>query len=805
MWTYQTTRAATEVVSASSLTGSGQQGGTSQVTASADLVTDSQYYSATSVTRHSWSSTATQGAYGASSRYQESYSTERLEIYSNGEMGSESVAEGFVTSADSSVVWDFTSSVTRETRYTYTYGPFGGFTTSSTSSSSSTAGRTLGSYRSATETAGTGVTAESTTTVTATRSARTVSAGALTTSATTQTLTTSTTLATTTATTTYATVASTTLTAPVAVVRFTELEASEQGWEATYSGVAAGFIAGLGATWSKRTGTFTPLASTRPVASLATYTRSHEVSAGETLTLTTSLATTLTHTHTTNASVLPATATATRTLQAIATSTVKLTRQRWTATAASTHTGVLSLHDTRASTVTVLATGSVPLTHNVNASSTATAPLALTWTTTTAVSLRRDAAPVAFSGTTVVTQAYDVPFSTTASSSSSWTSSTSTVVTATATETTGTHIEEVFVTSETYTEECGVPPPATNSGSISFLIGATRHVVYGSTTHNGPVDHTASEVEYEESTIEDTRTTTSTATASTSITDSESGTHWVGGPANLTESYAAQQEQGISVTYPSLVGGVLAAASVPWTVLAHSAAGGFALPHKLAGTDTLCRDLSLAGGATLFYPWWASHAGPGGPVTPMLYPEPRAYAQGGTRFTVQWMSTATALDWTTASGDTTTSATFRAVFSYAQSATWFGHQSARGTSTSVPDGSAVTVGSALGGVPERSEFRAAAVYPPGVRHATEQTGGTTSASTTSALTSAELRSASNVGMAFPSSNESAWSLTQQETRWTFDDAFSGGGFSPVLDLASLTPAGGSFFPATVTLSKFPSL
>lgn len=794
MWTYQTTKAATETLSRSSRTSAGSIVDQSLMTFSLDVGTATQRESFTSFSSARWDMTSTQGAYGAMSQYAETLVTAWTD--------SVLIPGGYLVDQRESnwtsrVEWGFTSSATYFSTSWLLFQDNDGATftdsSSETASTLATTSRTLASHLSSTDTAAATVTAEGTTTVTTTRTVHSASSLGTTQATETFTQTTSTTRTSAITSTGYATAASTTLSAPVAIVRISEMEPAEQGWHVTTPPVWAGYASELASTWSKRSGTWNAIAETLPSSSLATYTHTHLATGTETLTLTTSYQSTATHTHTHHASVIPATATTTRTLAVASTSTLTTTRHRWTATATSTHTGIASLHPTQSSTVTVLSSSSLGFTYNTGPSATGTAPLAITWTTTSALAARRTAVPFATTGTT----AFSIGNTSSSSTATTIASTGTETVTTTATITTGTATTYSLVSSTAFTDPHLATDAHSETSSHTVIVGAdTTEYWLDTITHaGGQTFHSVTFETWHSITAPLTATSTGTAT-STSTTSATTTAQLNGG---FTQGYSATQTMGISITYPSLHGSAIAPASVSLTYHEHTAAEGFRAPDRLASTDALARDLSLAGGVSLFYPWWATQEGAAGPATPRLYTVPRAYATGGTDFTVQWQESLSSLDITTRSGTGTTTASTRAGFTTGASATWFGHRSA----TNGP------AGSSCGGVPARAEFRAAGFFPPGVRHLTEQTAGTASASSTSWLVNAELRSATNVGAAFPTRTETAYSLTRSETSWSMFDAMANPAgtppFVPTLDLASLTPAAGTHFPATFSLSKHPAL
>lgn len=674
-----------------------------------------------------------------------------------------------------------------ETRITTVFD--GGVTTASASASTV---RTRDSYRSTTAIVGTYAAAvDTTTTHTTTRSVVTTAAGPTTTSAAeTFTQTTSTTVTSSANAIDYLTAPSTTLSAPVSLAPVSEAAATEQAWEITVTDWSAGYASQLGSTFTRRTGTLQTTSSALPLTSTSTFTApGFNTNAGTTYTLTTTLASSTIDTFVPFASVFPATATSTRSLALLTTETTTLTSPLVSSFVA-TLTGQASDYITTNFSELTLYGFPEPVTINVSPTETATAEFQPTWLGSAlniiyssrglgyATSASGDTGTVTtYTGTVTIT---DVDSDTDISTATVTTTETETVT--------------EFEGGGTYTEACGIPPPNVQTGSLSYIIGATSYTESATTTHNAPSPHTVSVETWRASAS--THSTTYTTIEGFSYTFTTTGT--ITGTISISDVSSFTIENGVSYTFPKFHPQTTAEASVKWSAHAMHPRPGFRHPLELAPAGDLASALSISPSSTIYYPFAATQDDGDGARTPLVATHSTSYQTGSSVWSARWDTSDSRLHWssgitstytTTSDGATVTRtstdsvATGKASFSALSLATWFAPQS-----TTVH-----SAGSRIGGIANKSEHGAALYTPGGFRHHTHQIAGTFSSSYADWIEFGDLGASSNEGYALPTRTESVWSVLQGQTKWKYDTAIS------------ITGGTGATSRPVVTLSLNPNL
>ena len=662
-------------------------------------------------------------------------------------------------------------------------------TTLTTSSSQSTWIATRPSYLSGTITTTSAMAAGTTSTATATTSQVTTTAG--TTTASTSAATTSvvtTTAASTITTTVGATAAARTLTAAEALVAVTEAAADEDLWEITQTADSAGFISEVAATFTRRTGT---LATSSSVLSVASSMGSYGVTFSATqtsaaATVDTTATSSSADTHVPFAGVYPATLTSTRSFGLLTMITSTIGQSQISSTMANFATSVTG---PSASTIRRTTTAGLNIRYNQAATATATAILGVTVATSSTIAGRPIPPQLASSASATVSAATFASGTTTASKTV--TSTTSTTSTGTASLFTYGTTFTVFISSASAVSTCAVAASTQTASAQTNHAGYTDAEYY-STFHNAPSDHTlsTSAVQWQAYTLLSTRTTTSTGSTSTNTT----GT----GTISIDSSYVTGSSsigiEGVSYTYGLLSPQVTFDGTARASFIAWRQGGGHQHPLSLAVGDALHTAQPIAG----YFAWGsltASQINPSGAITPALDTMATMHTTGATIATARWDTSDSRMHLTT--GITTTyTATSRTGTSTTTSATGtttasFSSQSGA-TYYSAETATAASLWSRMGGQAGNSAFAFTALLPPGVRHSTTQSSGS-SASGTAWGTDWLIVSGTSAGLALPVTDESAWSVTQCRTSWL------------LLDNSEFIASTGSTSRPVASLSKFPSL
>jgi hypothetical protein len=304
-------------------------------------------------------------------------------------------------------------------------------------------------------------------------------------------------------------------------------------------------------------------------------------------------------------------------------------------------------------------------------------------------------------------------------------------------------------------------------GSSSFSDSSTGSAGFSSTDSIStsftmePETYTTTTAEPTTSTA--TTTVTATTTAETTTTTVATGTTNTTGPATQTFSWESSGIDGLSFTYPQLVAQSTFTATPDWTAHAFRPRNGFRDPRSLDPSHAIYSVLSITP-SSIYYPYRATQDDSAGPVTPILYTQGTSYITGDTTMSVQWVESASRLNYTSQTV-ASTSTTGTLSFSGASAASWYSHVST----------TAASAGSRIGGTPAKSQYAAAVYFPPCVRHWTVQTDGIASASDTTWIQTPSVASDTlflGRGWGMPERTESVWSLTQQETRWSYNTALS---------------------------------
>lgn len=634
-------------------------------------------------------------------------------------------------------------------------------TTSSTSSSESTFLATRPSYLSGTITTTSATAAATTTSATATTSKVTTAAGTTTasTSATTTSVTTSTAAATITATV-YATAAARTLTAAEVLVAITEAAAGDDLWEITQTADSAGFISEVASTFTRRTGTLATSSNVLPVASsVGSYGMVYSVTqTSAAATVDTTATSTSADTHVPFAGVYPATLTSTRAFGLLTMTTTTIGQSQISSTAGNFPT---SITGPSASTIRRTTTAGLNIRYNQAATVTATAMLGVTVATSSTIAGRPIPPQSASSASATVTAATFASGTTTASTTS--TSSTSTTSTGTASLYTYATTFTVFISTASALSTCAVPA-ATETASAQTNHAGYTDAEYYSTFHATPADHTlsTSAVQWQAYTLLSTTSTTSTGSTSTNTT----GTGSFSIDSTYVTGSSSSGVEGVSYTYgllapQSTYDGTARASLVAWRQ-----GGGHQHPLSLAVGDALHTAQPIAG----YFAWsiTASQINQSGAITPALDTRETVHTTGATIATAQWetsdskmhlttgiTTTYTATSRTGTSTTTSATGTLTASFSTQTGATYY----------SIDTATAASRWSKVGGMAGNSAFAFTALIPPGVRHSTTQSAGA-SASGTAWGTDWLIVSGTTNGLALPTVEESAWSITQQRTSWS---------------------------------------
>ena len=701
-----------------------------------------------------------------------------------------------------------------------------------TSSSESTMARTRDSYASTTVTQTVATNGGTTATTTGTR---TIYSGAATT---TQTFsdTTSSTMASTITRTTYGYAASASLTAPELLVPVSEAEPTEQAWVATVTADSAGYPSNVASTFTKRTGTLGTSASAAPVVATSNFATVQNVTgASSQLTLTTTATTSTADTFVPAASVYPATATSTRSFQMLTTVTTNVTFPTST-TQATTYTQPDTVFGLATITYRAFQVSGYVVTINASPTSTQTALMQMTWfASTTMESLVAGALNYVTSASSTASASANSPDNGTSSGTVTTTTNTfATYVDSTTTSTTytydvpaGTTVDSTFdVANDSYSSS-ETPSFTITSESegdtytvYEFWVSYTQINTFWSTTITGVTEinagnattrFTTSEYEliseyitdsyesywdnggipingstssfsvtsttintitytdsgtYDVPPITDTSTAASTTLltyATTTATTTNGGTVGYTYPATQSSSGQSSSEEGLSFTYPLLHSQVTFAATPTWTAHAFHPKNGFRNPESLAASDPVYSSLSV-GPSGIYWPHQATQDGSAGPITPILFTAVTAFNTGATSISARWDVSDSRIHYTSQT-NATTSTTGTLSWAGADAASWFSHQS------TVAAGSG---GSAVGGIPAKSEHAAAVYFTPGVRHWTTNTDGTSTASATSWQQTPTVETGTDVGFAMPDRSESVWSVTTRATHWSFNTALSQG-------------------------------
>lgn len=713
-----------------------------------------------------------------------------------------------------------------------------------TSSSESTMARTRDSYASTTVTQTVATNGGTTATTTGTR---TIYSG---TATTTQTFsdTTSSTTASTITRTTYGYAASSSLTAPELLVPVSEVEPTEQAWVATVTVDSAGYPSNVASTFTKRTGTLATSSSAAPLVGASNFATVQNVTgATSQLTLTTTATTSTADTYVPAASVYPATATATRSFQMLTTVTTNVTFPTST-TQATTYTQPSTVFSLETITYRAFQVSGYGITINASPTSTQTALMQMTWFgSTTMASLVAGSPNYATSASSTASGSSNSPENSTRSTTTTTTANTTDTYTDTTTTSTtftydvanGTTVDSTFsissasysssenpsftITSEsdgvTYTVyEFWVSYTQINSWWSTTITGITEinagnattrfttseyeliseyitdsyesywdnggPPINGSTSSGSFTSTTVNTITYTDSGTYDVAPltdTTSTGTTTLRTYDTTTATTTNGGtvsytyPGTQSSSGQSSSAEGLSFTHPLLHSQVTFAATPTWTAHAFHPRNGFRNPESLAASDPVYASLSV-GPSSIYWPRQATQDDSAGPITPILFTAETAFNTGATSISARWVVSDSRLHFTSRT-NATTSTTGTLSWSGAGAASWYSHQS------TVAAGSG---GSAVGGIPAKSQHAAAVYFTPGVRNWTTNTAGTSTASASSWLQTPTVETGTDVGFAMPERSESVWSVTTRATHWSFNTALSQGASTGATDLPAFT-------------------
>ncbi len=268
-------------------------------------------------------------------------------------------------------------------------------------------------------------------------------------------------------------------------------------------------------------------------------------------------------------------------------------------------------------------------------------------------------------------------------------------------------------------------------------------------------------------------TTTAYATSASSTGTTTTGSGSVASTSGTSSGSSFSQIEGLSYSYPRLVSQFTAEASVAWSAHAMHPRQGFRHPLGLEASAALYSELSLSPSSSIRYPWAGTQDDSAGAAAPLLQTDLATYEAASSVYSAQWQTSDSRLHYTSGISTTFTTtagtATLTLATTSATSSRTISFSGAGAMSWFAPQSTAVDAsGSRIGGIAAKSEYGAAAYFPPGVRHWTRQSGGTASTSGTSWLTAASVAATSNEGYALPTRSETVRSVAQHETAPDFN-------------------------------------